>query len=120
MKKLRLFARMGMATKVSIVLWTFAYSFVIGVMVLSGQGELLTAILSHLPLWAGTLCWSWALQRLWRKLENRPGLLRFSLLAGGGMLAGAVQTPFDIFFLKWAANTFIPSWVGWTNDIDAS
>jgi len=117
MRKFGLFGQMGMATKVSFVLWTFGFSLVAGIITFRGQTNIVLAIATQAPLWAIALCLSRGLQLLWRRLSNRAASLRWVIMAVAGLLVGAVLSLNDMFFLKWLGQLFFPAWAPWAQDI---
>jgi two-component sensor histidine kinase len=97
----------------AVVLWGFGYVLVDVFAFLLGRSAPGANLISSVPMFALGVGQTLALDWLRQGLQERAWALRWVLLALAILAATAIQTLFDIYWLRWLATTMFPHWQEW-------
>jgi len=102
----------------TVVIWSFGYLLLDTIAVLIGRAASGVTLLASLPMFALGVGQTLALNHL----RNRPQLgsawLRWPVLMVAVLAATAVQTLFDVYWMRSLADNLFPAWQQWALAID--
>jgi len=107
----------GTALGPTVVIWTFGYILVDAIAYLIGRTPPGLMLAASAPMLALGVAQTLTLN--WLRTNERPAelLLRWPLLLVAIAAATAVQTLFDVFWLRWLALNVLPDWQDWALDL---
>lgn len=97
----------------AVVIWGFGYVLVDIVGYLFGRGPPGINLLFSVPMFVLGVSLTLALNHLRRRTHGMTPALRWPLLVAGIFAATAVQTLFDLYWMRWVALSVIPQWQSW-------
>jgi signal transduction histidine kinase len=101
------------AMRASMVLWTLGYTMVIAVGGLYTERTTLPDILVNMPLWVLAMAQSGLIYLLWRRVQGRPGVVRWPIAVGACLVASVLQTTIDLNTFYWLGRTILPEGWAW-------
>ncbi len=116
----RISARLwGTALGPAIVIWGFGYLLVDIVAVLTGRAAPGVSFLASIPMFVLGVCQTEALDMLRARLTRTHRAVRVLALLPAAPIAAAIQTLFDLYFLRYLALTLFPDWQQWALQINS-
>jgi two-component system, LytTR family, sensor kinase len=97
----------------ALVLWGFGYTLVDIFAFLLGRTTLGANLVSNIPLFVLGVTYTVLLDRLRERLVGFALPLRFLLLTTAVFAATALHTLTDLYWYRWLALNFLPSWRDW-------
>jgi len=107
----------GTALGPTVVIWVFGYILVDAIAVLIGRTTPGIMLGASVPMFVLGLCQTLTLNSLRNHKWPSSLALRWPLLLLAIAAATAVQTLFDVFWLRWLALNIIPGWQEWALDL---
>ena len=103
----------------AIVIWFFGYVLFDIVAFLMNRASPGMSLLASIPMFVLGVCQTEALDMLRARLVRLRWSIRASLLLGGTLVATAIQSLFDLYWTRYVALTFFPTWQAWALQISA-
>ena len=98
-------------------LWAFAFVLIDASAAIVGRTSPGLMLLASLPTFVLGVSLSLVLNRARRGLRSRAAAIRWSSLVAGLLVATAIQSLFDLYWLRWLALHHLPSWQEWALDL---
>lgn len=102
----------------AVVIWSFGYLLLDAIAFLIGRAAPGITLLASLPMFALGVGQTIALNHLKTSPRIRSGWLGWPVLIVAVLAATAVQTLFDIYWMRMLAETLFPRWQEWALTID--
>ena len=103
----------------AIVIWFFGYVLFDIVAFLVNRSVLGASLIASVPMFVLGVCQTEALDMFRARLARFRWAVRASLLLGAALLAATIQALFDIYWTRYAALTWFPTWQTWALQISS-
>jgi signal transduction histidine kinase len=102
----------------TVVIWSFGYLQFDAIAILLGRAAPGVTLLASLPMFALGVGQTLALNHLWNRPAFASAWLRWPLLIVAVLAATAVQSLFDVYWMRALATNLFPAWQEWALHID--
>ena len=103
----------------AIVIWLFSYVLFDIVAFLVNRSAPGMSLLASIPMFVLGVCQTEALDMLRGRLERLTWAVRLSLLLGAALVATSIQSLFDLYWTRYLALTWFPTWQSWALQISS-
>jgi signal transduction histidine kinase len=103
----------------AIVIWFFGYLLIDIVAFLMNRSTLGMSLLASIPMFVLGVSQTEALDMLRARLERLRWAVRATLLLVAALVATAIQALFDLYWTRYVALTFFPTWQTWALQISS-
>jgi len=107
----------GTAVGPAIVIWFFGYVLLDIVAFLMNRSAPGMSLLASIPMFVLGVCQTEALDMLRGRLQRLRWAARVFLLLAAAMVATVIQSLFDLYWTRYVALTFFPTWQTWALQI---
>jgi hypothetical protein len=102
----------------TVVIWSFGYLLLDAIAFLTGRAAPGITLLASLPMFALGVGQTLALNHLRNRPELASAWLRWPLLVVAVLAAAAIQSLFDVYWMRFLAMNLFPAWQEWALFID--
>ncbi len=109
----------GTAVGPAIVIWFFGYVLFDIVAFLMNRSSLGMSVLASIPMFVLGVCQTEALDMLRGRLQRLRWAVRVTVLLAAAMIATTIQSLFDLYWTRYVALTFFPTWQTWALEVSS-